>query len=77
MIKSFTPTSGKPGTAVTITGQHLGGVTSVTFNGKAATIISVTFTQIKVTVPSGATTGKIKVTTPGGTATSTQTFTVT
>jgi hypothetical protein len=76
-ITSFSPASGPPGTTVTIKGTNLSGVTKVTFNGKAATITSDSATKIKVTVPSGATTGKIKVTTPGGKVTSAANFTVT
>ena len=64
LLTKFTPSSGPPGTTVTITGKHLSGATKVTFNGKPATISSDASTKIKVKVPSGATTGKIKVTTP-------------
>src|SRR5579875_2153555 len=77
VIKSFSPTSGKPGSTVTITGEHFGGVTKVTFDGTSATITSISATQVKATVPAGAKTGRIKVTSPGGTATSTTNFTVT
>jgi hypothetical protein len=76
-ISTFSPTSGPPGTLVTINGTNLEHVISVTFNVAAATITKDTATKIKVTVPSGATTGKIKVTTPGGTAKSATSFTVT
>jgi IPT/TIG domain len=75
-ITSFTPTSGKPGKAVTIKGKNLSGATSVTFDGVKATITSDTATQIKVKVPKEAKTGKIAVTTPGGTATSATKFKV-
>jgi uncharacterized repeat protein (TIGR03803 family) len=72
------PTSGMVGTAVIILGNNLTGATSVTFNGTPAkfTVVS-SSTEIKTTVPSGATTGKVKVTTPSGTLTSNQTFRVT
>ena len=76
-IKSFTPASGPPGATVTIAGVNLSGVTVVTFNGSEATITKDTATKIKVTVPTGATTGKINVTTPGGSAKSASTFTIT
>jgi hypothetical protein len=77
-ITSFTPLYGPVGQTVTITGTNLTGATSVKFNNVAATGFTVnsTGTQITVTVPTGATTGKITVTTPGGTATSTANFTV-
>ena len=64
-ITSFTPTSGKVGTSVTITGTNLTGVTSVKFNGITATFTPSTATTVTATVPAGATTGKITVTTPG------------
>ncbi len=75
-IKSISPTSGPVGTVVTITGTGLTGATSVTVDGKAASFTVVSSTEITVTVPSDAKTGKITVTTAGGTASS-KTFTVT
>ena len=78
VITSFSPPSGPVGTPVTITGSGFTGATKVSFGGKNATVFTVNSgTQITVTVPSGAVTGKIKVTTTGGLATSTGTFTVT
>ncbi len=76
-IASFSPTSGPPGTKVTITGTNLSGAVSVTFNGASATIKKDTATKLKVKVPEGATTGKIKVTTSEGSVTSTTKFKVT
>jgi hypothetical protein len=75
-ISDFTPTSGKPGTTVTITGQNLSGA-AVAFNGTKATIVSNTAAEIITKVPDGATTGQITVTTPVGTATTRRDFTVT
>jgi virginiamycin B lyase len=75
-IVGFTPTSGRVGTRVTITGENLGRATKVAFNGTPAkAILSDTATQIVTVVPRGATTGLISVTTRAGTATSTTTFT--
>jgi uncharacterized repeat protein (TIGR03803 family) len=71
------PTSGKVDTAVIILGNNLTGSTSVTFNGTAATFEVVSSTEIKTTVPSGATTGKVQVKTPHGTLTSNVNFKVT
>jgi len=75
-IKSISPTSGPVGTLVTVTGSGLTGATSVTVDGKAASFTAVSSTEITVTVPNTAKTGKIVVTTAGGSATS-KTFTVT
>src|SRR6266511_791990 len=67
---SFTPSSGRVGTLVTITGTGFTGATSVQFNGVKATTYAVdSSTQIGARVPSGAATGKISVTTSGGTTT--------
>jgi uncharacterized repeat protein (TIGR03803 family) len=71
------PTSGHVGAPVTILGNNLAGTTSVTFNGTGATFTVVSSTQIRATVPVGATTGKVKVTTPNGTLTSKVNFRVT
>jgi uncharacterized protein (TIGR02145 family) len=68
-ITSISPTSGFVGDEITITGINFGttqGTSYVTFNiTKATEIISWSDTQIKVNVPSGATTGKVSVTTNG------------
>jgi uncharacterized repeat protein (TIGR03803 family) len=71
------PSSGKVGKAVTILGNNLKGTTSVTFNGTAATFTVVSSTEIKTTVPVGATTGFVKVTTPKKTLKSNVVFRVT
>ncbi len=76
-ITSFTPASGPVGTTVVITGMSLSQTTAVKFGTIAATPITVNSnTQVTVTVPSGAVTGKISVTTPGGGASSATAFTV-
>lgn len=63
------PASGKVGTTVAILGNNLKGATGVTFNGTAATFTA-SSSNIKTTVPGGATTGFVQVTTPHGTLTS-------
>jgi uncharacterized repeat protein (TIGR03803 family) len=71
------PTSGKVGTVVTILGNNLKGTTSVAFNGTAASFNVVSNTEIKTTVPIGATTGFVAVTTPKKTLKSNVVFRVT
>jgi hypothetical protein len=75
-IKSISPTSGPVGTVVSVTGTGLTGTTKVTVDGKTASFTQVSSTEITVTIPSDATTGKIEVTTAGGSVSS-ATFTVT
>jgi virginiamycin B lyase len=74
-ITGLTPPWGGPGASVGITGLNLNGVTSVTFNGTTATILSHQDRRVTVTVPLGATPGPVTLTTPAGTATSAQDFT--
>ena len=76
-VSSVTPSSGWPGSSVTINGSALTGGTSVTFNGLAAAFTVNSDSQITATVPPGATTGPISVTTPSGTGASPAPFTVT
>jgi len=78
-ITAFTPTTGKIGDEVTITGTKFGTTTTgveVKFGGAAGVVKTVTDTQITATVPPNATNGPISVTVAGQTVTSTQTFTV-
>jgi hypothetical protein len=76
-VSGFMPTSGPVGTTVTITGANLTGATVVKFNGTLASFVLDSDTQIRATVPVGATTGLIKVKTPAGIATSASYFVVT
>lgn len=77
-IVSFTPTTGPVGTKVVITGSGFIQATAVTLGGVKVTTFTVdSDTQVTVTVPTGAKTGKIVLTTPGGKATSVAIFTVT
>jgi len=78
-ITSFDPTSGAAGTVVTITGTSFSSTISdnaVTINGTPATITAANSTQLTVTIPSGATTGKIAITVNGQTGASANDFTV-
>jgi hypothetical protein len=76
-LTGLSPASGPVGTRVTITGTNLGGATSVSFNGTAASSFVVnSATSITAVVAAGTTTGPVRVSTPGGTATSATSFVV-
>lgn len=64
-IKTIPP-FGMVGRQVTILGNNLASTTSVTFNGTPAAFVA-SNTEIKTTVPAGATTGAVQVTTASGT----------
>jgi endonuclease G len=77
VITSFSPTSGSPGSAVTISGYNFGTSATVRFNGVNATAATVlNGTQISTTVPANASTGEITVVCANGTDTSAAKFTV-
>ena len=77
-ISGLTPGSGIVGSAVTITGGNLAGVTGVKFNNNvSATITSNTDSQITVIVPSGAVTGQLTISKIGCFDAQTVSFTVT
>jgi len=76
-VTGFNPTSGPAGTPVTVTGVSLTQVNQVSIGGVQATSFTVNSdTQLTVTVPTSARTGKIGVGTPGGEAASPTNFTV-
>lgn len=70
VVTGISPTSGTPGTTVTITGTGFAGVTDVGFGLSNVDILSATDTQIVVNAPGGnsGTTVDITVTTPAGTS---------
>ena len=71
IINSFTPTSGKSGTVVTITGTNLTGTTNVSFGGISASSFTVgSSTSITAIVGTGSS-GTLSVTTIIGTGTAT------
>jgi kumamolisin len=77
-VASFNPTSGPAGTSVVITGTNFYNVTSVKFNGTAASSFTVnSTTQITAVAPASVTTGAISVTALGDAAASSTNFTVT
>jgi hypothetical protein len=81
IITDFSPTSGLPGTRVTINGANFSVADpvdrTVMFSVTEAVVESASATSIVAIVPLGATTGLIHVGTPSGSATSTSNFTVT
>jgi hypothetical protein len=78
-ITGFSPSSGPPGTVVTINGVGFKSGATVHFNGAAASSVTiVSSTQLKATVPSTATSGPITVTSGStGTVRSANNYTVT
>ena len=75
----FTPKSGKVGDELVLTGQNLATVQDIRFgNGtSAAAKFILDGSNVRVTVPAGATTGQICLTNEAGTTCTTSTFTVT
>ncbi|MBK8726358.1 MAG: tandem-95 repeat protein [Holophagaceae bacterium] len=76
-VSSFAPASGPVGTVVTLTGSNFPGLSAVKFNGVAAAFTVLSPTQVRATVPAGATTGPITVANALGSTTTPVAFTVT
>ncbi|MGH7451553.1 MAG: DUF7594 domain-containing protein, partial [bacterium] len=77
-IASFAPDNGPEDTEVTILGNNFSGTTSVTFNGKPATIFTVESNiKLRANVPANATTGRIKVTNAHGSSSFAKDFVMT
>jgi len=81
LVALFSPTSGTPGTSVTVTGSGFNDASvanGVSFNGTAAASFTVdSEIQITAIVPAGSTTGPITVTNSEGSSLSLVDFTVT
>lgn len=60
-FSNFTPRSGAPGATVAILGEALDTVTSVKFNGAAASFNVIASNRIEAVVPTGATSGRIEI----------------
>lgn len=76
-VLGFSPTSGRQGTNVVITGANLLGTTNVQFSDITAPDFTVlSNSAIRVTVPAGAITGKIRVRAPAGSVLSSNIFVV-
>ncbi len=69
-VSSLSPNSGIVGQAVTIRGNNFLTTSKVAFNGRTATFTIVSPTEIRATVPGGATTGTIAVGNKWGSTTS-------
>ncbi|MFQ5636535.1 MAG: IPT/TIG domain-containing protein [bacterium] len=77
VVSSFSPAAGVVGDEVTLTGLNFTGTVEVAFNGTpAAAYTRDSDTQLRATVPSGATTGVISVTNSDGAGSSSADFTV-
>lgn len=77
VIASFFPASGASGAQITLTGSNFSTVTAVRFNGVlASSFIIDSNTQIRATVPAGATSGPISATNPDGSGSSASNFMV-
>ncbi len=77
-VTGFSPTSGKAGDTITITGAGLIQASRITVGGASVLAYTVNSdSKLTFTVPASAVTGKIVVATPGGKAASADTFTVT
>ncbi|MEI8002055.1 MAG: molybdopterin cofactor-binding domain-containing protein [Actinomycetes bacterium] len=75
-ISTFSPSSGRVGTTVVITGKNFTGATAVKFGGVSTPFTVNSATKITAKVPTGARTGAVSVTTPLGTATTRGSFSV-
>jgi hypothetical protein len=76
-VTGFSPTSGKVGSFVTITGSNFGNGTVVKFfNNKVAAVNVLTSNTLVATVPVGAITGPIRVSNAAGSSTAPGNFTV-
>lgn len=76
-VFTFTPRAGVPGDLISFIGIGFGGgVSSVSFNGTTARVVSVDASTILAEVPQGATTGPVTIVTPRGTVTTSKPFTI-
>jgi hypothetical protein len=75
-VSAISPSTGVPGTHVTVTGSGFTGTQAVVFAGQPARFVIQASGSLTVTVPATATTGPIRITNPYGTVL-TAAFTVT
>ncbi|MCG8606166.1 IPT/TIG domain-containing protein, partial [bacterium] len=76
IIGSFSPSSGIPGTEITIAGSNFVQISEVSFNGVlASNLIEDSETQLRATVPLGSSSGPISVVNTAGVGNSSSDFT--
>ena len=78
-VVAISPTSGPPGTEITIQGLGFSatpGLNTVTVNGATATVVTASSTKLVAVVPAAATTGPVAVTAPAGSAVGSTPFVV-
>lgn len=75
-VSEFAPTSGPPGTQITITGSNFFDVQSVAIGGVTTQFVVVSLTEIWAYVPANPLSGPITVTNPVTSATSTTNFVI-
>ena len=73
-VTNFSPLLGNSGTPVQISGVHFTSITSVKFNGTAASFTQTVVDRVDATVPVAATTGPITITSASGTYITTNNF---
>jgi IPT/TIG domain-containing protein/Regulator of Chromosome Condensation (RCC1) repeat protein len=73
-ITTFAPSHAAPGSPVDVLGTGFGGISAVKVNGVKAGYSVLSRTELRLSVPVGATDGPITITTAGGTATSAATL---
>lgn len=75
-IALVSPDQGRAGAEVSVTGAGFTGATAAAVNGVAARFTVASDSEIKITVPAGATTGPISLTTASGSVTDATRYTV-
>ncbi len=75
-IISFSPSSGRPGTLLSINGTNLGSANTLSVGGVPALILQNNNTTVTALLMPGSNSGNLQITTPGGNASSSNPFTV-
>lgn len=76
LVTGLNPSSGPVGTIVSITGSHLAETQAVSFSGTLALFTIVSNSEVRATVPVGATSGYVGLQTPYGSTSAPTGFTV-